>query len=79
MTLLHEWPLVFFTLTVQLAVGLHLVLLAATGPLGSVVTAKGANPWGGRPSFLVNGIRLFGAMPLEKFESVIELIKQDDS
>lgn len=33
----------------------------------------------GRPSFLVNGIRLFGAMPLEKFESVIELIEQDDS
>ncbi len=28
MNLLHEWPLVLFTLTVQLAVGLHLALLA---------------------------------------------------
>ena len=28
MSLLHEWPLVLFTLTVQLAVGFHLALLA---------------------------------------------------
>lgn len=33
MSLLREWPLVIFTLTVQLAVGLHIALLAARGLL----------------------------------------------
>ena len=39
MNLFHEWPLVLFTLTVQLAVGLHLALLTAR-----------SLPRGGRPA-----------------------------
>ena len=44
MTLLHEWPLVLFTLTVQLAVGLHLALLATKKP-----TSGPGDPAGSRP------------------------------
>jgi len=56
MTLLHEWPLVFFTLTVQLAVGLHLALLAAEelfgmggrGPGDAGPGPHGLGPWASR-------------------------------
>jgi anaerobic dimethyl sulfoxide reductase subunit C (anchor subunit) len=59
MTLLHEWPLVLFTLTVQLAVGFFLALLTtksllrAGHPLG--------RPIGGGP-FLLVGVLMAAAL-----------------
>lgn len=53
MTALHEWPLVFFTLMVQLAVGLHLGLLALYGPRGARLPSSTMRPWSQRPSLFV--------------------------
>lgn len=84
MTILHEWPLVFFTLTVQLAVGLHLALLAAMGPLRSGVPAGKANPWSNRPSLLV-GLLMAVALTISllhlgtPFNAVHTLSNLDDS
>lgn len=62
MTLLQEWPLVVFTLTVQLAVGLHLSLLAGrslprAGRPGERPDPESEAPSGGEgPSLLVGGL-----------------------
>lgn len=59
MTLLHEWPLVLFTLTVQLAVGLYLALLATRSLLRAEHPA-------GRPidegPFLLVGVLMAAAL-----------------
>jgi anaerobic dimethyl sulfoxide reductase subunit C (anchor subunit) len=60
MNLLHEWPLVLFTITVQLAVGLHLALLAAEALPGQ--EDPGEPPgFRGRP-FLLVGVLMAGAL-----------------
>ena len=55
MNLLHEWPLVLFTLTVQLAVGLHLALLAAEA-LPGPEDPREPPGFRGRPFLLVGGL-----------------------
>ena len=59
MTPLHEWPLVLFTLTVQLAVGLHLALLA-TKNLPRAGHSAGS-PVGEGP-FLLVGVLMVAAL-----------------
>ena len=56
MTLLHEWPLVLFTLMVQLAVGFHLALLASSTLLRARTPAVGPDPWTEDPSLLVGSL-----------------------
>ena len=59
MTLLHEWPLVLFTLTVQLAVGLYLALLTTKSLL------RAGHPAGrpiGQGPFLLVGVLMAAAL-----------------
>ena len=59
MTIPHEWPLVLFTLSVQLAVGLHLALLA-TKSLNRAEHPAGS-PVAGGP-FLLVGVLMVAAL-----------------
>lgn len=59
MTVLHEWPLVLFTLTVQLAVGLYLALLATKSLIGVGHSAE--SPIGEGP-FLLVGVLMAAAL-----------------
>jgi anaerobic dimethyl sulfoxide reductase subunit C (anchor subunit) len=64
MTLLHEWPLVLFTLTVQLAVGLFLALLATKSLL------RAGHPAGrtiGEGPFLLVGVLMAAALAVSLF------------
>ena len=61
MTGLHEWPLVLFTLTVQLAVGLHLALLSTTSLLQAGYPAQGP-ALGTRDPYLWVGVLMAGAL-----------------
>jgi anaerobic dimethyl sulfoxide reductase subunit C (anchor subunit) len=60
MNLLHEWPLVLFTLTVQLAVGLHLALLVAEA-LPGPEDPRELPSFRGRP-FLLVGVLMAGGL-----------------
>ena len=61
MNLLQEWPLVLFTLTVQLAVGLHLALLSTRGSLGAGKPTEGS---GGKGPFLLVGVLMAAALAI---------------
>jgi anaerobic dimethyl sulfoxide reductase subunit C (anchor subunit) len=61
MNLLQEWPLVVFTLTVQLAVGLHLALLA-TKSLPRAGAKAGSPGAEGRSPYLLVGALMAAAM-----------------
>ncbi len=56
MTLFHEWPLVLFTLTVQLAVGLFLALLGTKSLFRAGDPAGVSIPWARDPYLLVGAI-----------------------
>lgn len=69
MTLFHEWPLVVFTLTVQLAVGLHLALLTArslpwTGRPGESPDAESEGPSGDEGPSLLVGVLMVAALAI---------------
>lgn len=81
MNAFHEWPLVLFTLTVQFAVGLHLVLLSTGGPPGAGSPAERPTPWTQDPYLWVGGL-MAGALtisllhlgsPLGAFHSLANL------
>ncbi len=61
MNVFHEWPLVLFTLTVQLAVGLHLALLSTKNLLCAGHPAEGPGP-GARDPYLWVGVLMAGAL-----------------
>jgi anaerobic dimethyl sulfoxide reductase subunit C (anchor subunit) len=66
MTLFREWPLVLFTLTVQLGVGLYLALLATKSLLRAGHPSGGPTP-GARDPYLLVGALMAAALAVSLF------------